>query len=212
MPRRGSSPRALRWRWWTHAGRSARGGAVRAIADAVEANAAALLVLVSRKDAAALDAFHQYGATHFLVSPFTEPQLLHALLFAQRHAERAGGGGSRRGGEQGEAESWRWQPGSRSIELSPALARQAGLGEDDGRRISLMELFRKTGPRRPPRGAARSTGCSPPARRPPSPIAASGRRPHRPSYARRGRGWDRRPRRDPLRGAAACRAAIRSPA
>jgi len=121
-------------------------GAVRAIADAVEANAAALLVLVSRKDAAALDSFHQYGATHFLVSPFTEPQLLHALLFARRHAERAGGGGSRRGGEQGESESWRWQPGSRSVELSPALARQAGLGEDDGRRISLMELFRKLDP------------------------------------------------------------------
>jgi diguanylate cyclase (GGDEF)-like protein len=121
-------------------------GAVRAIADAVEANAAALLVLVSRKNAAALDAFHQYGATHFLVSPFTEPQLLHALLFARRHADRAGGGGSRRLGEQGEADSWRWQPGSRTVELSPALARQAGLGEDEGRRISLMELFRKLDP------------------------------------------------------------------
>jgi diguanylate cyclase (GGDEF)-like protein len=121
-------------------------GAVRAIADSVEANAAALLVLVSRKDAAALDAFHQFGATHFLVSPFSEPQLLHALLFAQRHADRAGGGGTRRLGEQGEADSWRWQPGSRTVELSPALARQAGLGEDDGRRISLMELFRKLDP------------------------------------------------------------------
>jgi diguanylate cyclase (GGDEF)-like protein len=121
-------------------------GAVRAIADAVEANAAALLVLVSRKDAAALDAFHQFGATHFLVSPFTEPQLLHALLFASRHAERAGGGVSRRVGEQGDADSWRWHPGSRTVELSPALARQAGLGEDDGRRISLMELFRKLDP------------------------------------------------------------------
>jgi diguanylate cyclase (GGDEF)-like protein len=123
--------------------------AVRAIADAVEANAAALLVLVSRKDASALDAFHQHGATHFLVSPFTEPQLLHALLFARRHAERAGGDGRRRellGREDGESASWRWQPGSRSVELSPALARQAGLGEDDGRRISLMELFRKLDP------------------------------------------------------------------
>jgi diguanylate cyclase (GGDEF)-like protein len=118
--------------------------AVRAIADAVEANAAALLVLVSRKDATALDAFHQHGATHFLVSPFTEPQLLHALLFARRHAERAGGDARRR--EDGDGSSWRWQPGSRSVELSPALARQAGLGEDDGRRISLMELFRKLDP------------------------------------------------------------------
>jgi diguanylate cyclase (GGDEF)-like protein len=120
-------------------------GAVRAIADAVEANAAALLVLVSRKDVAALDAFHLHGATHFLVSPFTEPQLLHALLFASRHAERTGGG-ARRSGEQSAADSWRWHPGSRTVELSPALARQAGLGEDDGRRISLMELFRKLDP------------------------------------------------------------------
>ncbi|HYI46892.1 MAG TPA: GGDEF domain-containing phosphodiesterase [Allosphingosinicella sp.] len=120
--------------------------AVRAVADAVEANAAALLVLLSRGDAAALDAFHQYGATHFLVSPFTESQLLHAVQFAHRHAERVGGGAPRRSEGEGDAASWRWQPGSRTVELSPALARQAGLGEDDGRRISLMELFRKLDP------------------------------------------------------------------
>ncbi len=118
--------------------------AVRAIADAAEANAAALIVLLSRTDAGALEDFHRYGATHFLVSPFSEPQLLHSLSFARRHAERAGGGGRR--AEESEAASWRWQPGSRTVELSPALARQAGLGEDDGRRISLMELFRKLDP------------------------------------------------------------------
>src|SRR5205085_7854423 len=43
--------------------------AVRAIADAAEANAAALLVLLSRKDARALDAFHQHGENHLLASP-----------------------------------------------------------------------------------------------------------------------------------------------
>ena len=130
--------------------------AVRSIADAAEANAAALLVLLSRKDAAALDRFHLFGATHFLVSPFTEPQLLHALQFALRHAERVGGGGSRRAGDaRGEGESWRWQPGSRTVELSPALARKAGLGENEGRRISLIDLFRKLDPegRRAARGA-----------------------------------------------------------
>ncbi len=132
--------------------------AVRAIADAAEANAAALLVLLSRTDAAALEAFHQHGATHFLVSPFTEPQLLHALQFARRHAERVGGGGRptrRSGEEQGDSASWRWQPGSRTVELSPALARRAGLGEEEGRRISLMDLFRKLDPegRRAARGA-----------------------------------------------------------
>jgi diguanylate cyclase (GGDEF)-like protein len=115
--------------------------AVRAISDAAEANAAALLVLLSRNDAPALESMHQLGATHFLVSPFTEAQLLHALQFALRHAERVGGGPARRGGE--ETASWRWQPGSRTVELSPALARKAGLGEEEGRRIGLMELFRK---------------------------------------------------------------------
>jgi diguanylate cyclase (GGDEF)-like protein len=122
--------------------------AVRAIADAVEANAAALLVLLSRTDAAALEAFHQYGATHFLVSPFTEAQLVHALQYARRHAERVGGDlrTSRRAGEDGDSASWRWQPGSRTVELSPALARQAGLGEEEGRRISLMDLLRKLDP------------------------------------------------------------------
>ena len=129
--------------------------AVRAIADAAEANAAALLVLLSRKDAGALDRFHLLGATHFLVSPFTEPQLLHALQFALRHAERVGGGGSRRAGDgRGEGESWHWQPGSRVVELSPALARKAGL-EGEGRRIGLIDLFRKLDPegRRAARGA-----------------------------------------------------------
>jgi len=122
--------------------------AVRAIGDAAEANAAALLVLLSRGDSAALDALHLYGATHFLVSPFTEAQLLHALHFARRHAERVGGGPRtlRRAGEELESASWRWQPGSRTVELSPALARAAGLGEEEGRRISLMELLRKLDP------------------------------------------------------------------
>ena len=122
--------------------------AVRAIADAAEANAAALLVLVSRTDSGALDTFLQLGATHFLVSPFSEAQLLNAFQFARRHAERVGADwrAGRRAGQEAETASWRWQPGSRSVELSPALARAAGLGEEAGRRISLMELFRKLGP------------------------------------------------------------------
>jgi len=122
--------------------------AVRAIADAVEANASALLVLLSRGDAAALDTVHRHGATHFLVSPFSEAQFTHALQFARRHAERVGGDlrTSRRAGEDSDSASWRWQPGSRTVELSPALARQAGLGEEEGRRISLMDLFRKLDP------------------------------------------------------------------
>ncbi|HEX8194262.1 MAG TPA: bifunctional diguanylate cyclase/phosphodiesterase [Allosphingosinicella sp.] len=119
--------------------------AVRILGDPVEANAAALVVLLSRKDEEALDDLRQDGATHFLVSPFGDTQLLQALLFARLHAERVGGGFrlGRRSGEEGDAASWRWEPGSRTVELSAALARQAGLGAGDGRRVSLLELFRK---------------------------------------------------------------------
>ncbi|HEY0411539.1 MAG TPA: GGDEF domain-containing phosphodiesterase [Allosphingosinicella sp.] len=119
---------------------------VRTLADPCETNAAALLVLLSRTDEEALDELHAGGATHFLVSPFSEQQLLHALVFAQRHAERVGG---RRPWRRSDSEgreppaSWRWEKGSGTVELSPALARRAGLGAEAGQRISLMELFRK---------------------------------------------------------------------
>src|SRR4051812_355059 len=117
---------------------------VRALADPAEANAAALLVLLSRTDEAALEELHAAGATHFLVSPFSEAQLLHAIQFAQRHAERVGGRRPiRRGGETGDSPSWTWQRGSQTVELSPALARRAGLGEEAGQRVSLMDLFRQ---------------------------------------------------------------------
>ena len=131
---------------------------VRALADPVEANAGALLVLLSRNDEEALDELYADGATHFLVSPFSEQQFLQAVQYALRHAERVGGGQRERrsGGEGREpGASWRWEPGSRTVELSPALARRAGLGEEEGQRISLMELFRKldSDGRRAARGA-----------------------------------------------------------
>ena len=123
--------------------------AAREIAEAVEANESALLVLLSRTDSAALDRFHQIGATHFLVSPFTEHQLLQSVRFAQRHAERVGGGlrSSRRAVEEvGDGASWRWRPDARLVELSPALARQAGFSAEKGRRVSLRALFRRLDP------------------------------------------------------------------
>jgi diguanylate cyclase (GGDEF)-like protein len=143
--------------------------AVEALADPVEANAAALLVLVSKTDEEALEGLFCAGATHFLVSPFSEQQLLQAVQFAQRHAERSGGRRpSRRAEPTGSTEetgrhnragqppaSWRWEPGSSTVQLSPALARRAGLGEEEGRRVPLMELFRRMDPegRRAARGA-----------------------------------------------------------
>src|SRR5262249_28033054 len=102
-----------------------------------------------------LETFYAAGATHFLTSPFSEEQLLGAIQFAQRHAERVAGG-QRRGRpiEHEGGVSWRWRPGSTTVELSPALARKAGLGEEDERRIGLTELFRKLD--REGRKAARS--------------------------------------------------------
>ena len=135
--------------------------AVRSLADPAEANCAALLVLLSRGDSEALDSLYSDGATHFLVSPFSDSQFLQALQYAHRHAERVGGRRPlRRGEPEGQkgkpgSASWRWTPGSQSIELSPALARRAGLGDEAGQRISLMELFRKLDPdgRKAARGA-----------------------------------------------------------
>ncbi|MDB5721354.1 MAG: bifunctional diguanylate cyclase/phosphodiesterase, partial [Alphaproteobacteria bacterium] len=127
--------------------------AVRSLADPAEANAAGLLVLLSRTDEAALEELYAAGATHFLVSPFSEQKFLHAVQFARRHSERVGG---RRPARRGDGvPSWRWRPGSQSVELSPALARKAGLGEEAGQRIGLMDLFRKLDPegRKAARGA-----------------------------------------------------------
>ncbi len=126
-------------------GASAEGvGAVRALGDAVEANAGALLVLVSRTDEALLDQLHALGATHFLVSPFSHAQLSHALRFAARHAERTGDGRRPAPAARSESGSWRWTPGSRSVALSPMLARKAGLSEGSGE-AGLHALFRLLG-------------------------------------------------------------------
>ena len=108
--------------------------AARAVGEAVETNASALLVLVSGEDAGLLDRFHAHGATHFLVEPFSDAEFVQALQFAHRHAERVGGRRPlRRGEPEGRkgkpgAASWRWRPGTQTVELSPALARKAGLG------------------------------------------------------------------------------------
>ena len=123
---------------------------VRALAAPVEVNSGALLVLVSKADSAGLDEMFGHGATHFLVSPFSDAELAQAIRFAARHANRAGGAhrGERRAESGDGSASWRWQPGSPTVELSPALARKAGLGsgEAGGRRIRLLELFRKLDP------------------------------------------------------------------
>lgn len=103
-------------------------GAIRMLADPVEANAAAMLVLLSRNDVTRLNDVFAAGATHFLASPFGEPELLQALRFAARHAQRVGSGAiSRPALSQEEVLSWSYGRGG--LELSAALRTRFGLGE-----------------------------------------------------------------------------------
>ena len=130
--------------------------------------------------------FHQLGATHFLVSPFTEPQLLHAFQFALRHAERVGGGGSRRGRRGPEKAA-----GRAVLALAARLAHrraEPGAGAQGRTRRGRRPADQPDGavpqarPGRPPRRPRRDrAGAWRPARRPPSPMPISRTgRPHRP--------------------------------
>ena len=64
--------------------------ATRAIAGAVAARGGALIVLLSRADDAAVDAVFEAGATHFLVDPAREEDIVQTVRFAMRYASRSG--------------------------------------------------------------------------------------------------------------------------
>ncbi|MEK6637881.1 MAG: phosphodiesterase [Pseudomonadota bacterium] len=66
--------------------------AVAALSAAVEISAAALLVIVSRRDVVRLDAMINAGATHYLAAPFSQAEFGQSLRFAERHSARLGGG------------------------------------------------------------------------------------------------------------------------
>src|SRR3546814_11735258 len=51
---------------------------------------AAMLVLLSRGDAALLGDVYDAGATHFLISPFGAVELGNAIRFTERYARRLG--------------------------------------------------------------------------------------------------------------------------
>jgi len=100
--------------------------ATMAVSDAVEANGAALVVLLSADDQDRLPEMFAAGATHYLVAPFSEQELIQLLRFASRYVMRLGGGEAvvrQRAALLADAEQWwRWIPETDSIELSPALA------------------------------------------------------------------------------------------
>ncbi len=68
--------------------------AMREVAALVETGGAALLVLIARGDVVRLDDVFAAGATHYLAAPFGEAEILQALRFADRHAQRIAGGES----------------------------------------------------------------------------------------------------------------------
>ena len=108
--------------------------AARVLADAVQANGAALLFLTGRREASAIAAAHEAGATHYLSSPFAEGEFVQSLRFAARHAARLAGGAraaaSPGGQPVADEMSWRWSPERpAALALSPALARASGLSE-----------------------------------------------------------------------------------
>ncbi|MDB5719198.1 MAG: bifunctional diguanylate cyclase/phosphodiesterase [Sphingomonas bacterium] len=119
--------------------------AARLIADAAEANASALLVLVSRADIARLGIVFAAGATHYLASPFGEGELAQAMRFAARHAERLSGGRRAANGRaemvEAEAEYWRWKPGGSRVALSPPLRARLGISDDAD--VPLRDLLRR---------------------------------------------------------------------
>lgn len=85
--------------------------AVAELATSVEISAAALHVIVSRRDVARLDAMINAGATHYLAAPFSQTEFCQSLRFAERHAIRLGGGrqGLAQTGTAGDKSFYAWQ-------------------------------------------------------------------------------------------------------
>ncbi len=114
----------------------------------------ALLVLVSKGDAGRLGAVFDAGATHFLVSPIAEDELIHAIRFAERHVTRMGGGWHDPLTGGGALLGWRHDARRDVVQLTPALAEATGLPESlpprallrhvgrDGRRTALAAIRR----------------------------------------------------------------------
>src|SRR3546814_13190802 len=62
----------------------------RTLSGTVEAMGAAMLVLLSRGDAALLGDVYDACATHFLISPFGAVELVNAIRFTERYPRRLG--------------------------------------------------------------------------------------------------------------------------
>lgn len=122
--------------------------AVQLLAEAVEANAAALLVLISKTDTDRIDAVLAAGATHYLASPFGEQELVQALRFADRYTVRVGGrlhqavqGVPNVGADLG----WSYDPTNGQVKLTAALHAHLDLSGEPGDSLSWSDFVAALG-------------------------------------------------------------------
>lgn len=109
--------------------------AVALLAPAVELGAAALLVIVSRRDVSRLDAMINAGATHYLAAPFSQTEFCQSLRFAERHSIRLGGGWQRATAAATNGDdfvyAWQMDPASGRVTLSETFSKRIGATSRD---------------------------------------------------------------------------------
>ena len=120
--------------------------AVAALSTSVEISAAALLVIVSRRDVARLDAMINAGATHYLAAPFSQTEFCQSLRFAERHSVRLGGGWQaverRRSVDNDAVYAWQANVKTGRATLSEAFCKRIGAPSRD---IAASALLRALG-------------------------------------------------------------------
>jgi diguanylate cyclase (GGDEF)-like protein len=118
--------------------------AVKLLAPAVEIGAAALLVIVSRRDVSRLDAMINAGATHYLAAPFSQTEFCQSLRFAERHSIRLGGGWQRAAAvaanDDAAVYAWQMDIGSGSVTLHETFCKRIGAQSRD---VSASQLLRR---------------------------------------------------------------------
>jgi diguanylate cyclase (GGDEF)-like protein len=122
--------------------------AIKLLAEPVEANAAALLVLVSKTDVARVDEVLAAGATHYLASPFGDQELVQALRFADRYTVRVGGRyqhGSTRAAPDTVKMTWQLDRETGQVALDPPLADLLDLADADDGAIPWAEFVQLLG-------------------------------------------------------------------
>ena len=116
--------------------------AVAALSTSVEISAAALLVIVSRRDVSRLDAMINAGATHYLAAPFSQTEFGQSLRFAERHSVRLGGGGQaverRRSLDHDAVYAWQANLMTGRATLSEAFCKRIGAQSRDIAAFALL--------------------------------------------------------------------------